>query len=136
HRADAADHGRVRASPVPRLVAAVAVVPAPQVDLGRDRRLLEARLAARPGLRRNRAARLDAADPLRRVRRPDEDHLHEAPRVLEPEGAPPGRDPGAGPGTLLPRAPSARQPPKERKGAPLLPRQRRAEHGGLAVRAV
>ena len=48
-------------------------VPAPEDDDDRDRRLRQARHAARRGVRRHGAARLDAADRLRRVRRRDAD---------------------------------------------------------------
>ena len=63
-----ADHGRLRRARVRRHVGDAAEHAAHRHD-DRGRRLREARHAARAGVRRHRAARLDTADLLRRVRR-------------------------------------------------------------------
>ncbi len=78
-RADDADHGRIRLPSVRgRLERRAVERRASELDDDRARRLPEARRAARQGVRRNRPARLDAADRLRRVRRRDADPGGEA----------------------------------------------------------
>ncbi len=63
-----ADHGRLRPARVRGQLVAPAGDAAPEHDVDLARRLRQARQAARHGVRRHRPARLDPADPLRRVR--------------------------------------------------------------------
>ena len=68
-RPDEADHGRLRAPPVPDTLRDPARAAA-HGHVARIRRLRQARGAPRRGLRRHRAARLEAPDRVHRVRRP------------------------------------------------------------------
>ena len=67
-RPHAARDGRARVPPVPGQLVAEPGLPAPALDVDRARGLRQARRAARGGVRRDGPGRLDAADPLRRVR--------------------------------------------------------------------
>ena len=72
-RSPGAGDGRIRVPPLPGDVRNRPRAGAPSRHLDRARRLPEARLAARHGVRRHGAARPGAADPLRRVRDRDPD---------------------------------------------------------------
>ena len=81
-RTKPADHGRVRHPPVRRQLEPGADGRAPARDLDRRRGLREARVPPRPGVRRHCAARIDAADPVRRVRRRVADPVVEGEPLL------------------------------------------------------
>ena len=133
-RPDDADHGRLRDAPVSREVGAAAVDRAPEVDDDRLRGLPEAREDAQGGVQRDGAARRDAADRLRRVRRPDEDPARKGRRVQQPrhEGRAGRRERGDA-GRLLPPGADAGVLPAERRRPAGLPRLRRGQRKRLAV---
>ena len=102
----------------------------------RRRRLHEARVAARRGLRRDGAARVDSADRLRRVRGGDRDSERQGSRVLRRRAADVGSGRREHAGALLRRGVQARSLPAERDRDPRLPRRRRERTRSVAVRAV
>ena len=131
---DAAVHGRLRLPPVRRQLE--------QSPSTCHRRLAtigladydQARPAARQGVRRHGAARLGAADPLRRVRR----RVRSCPRSRRrstPARSRRRRGPSTSPRRRRVRAGAqARVLPAERRRHPPLPRPRRARPQRLAVR--
>src|SRR5437588_491851 len=99
-----ADHGRFR---LPSLRGQLEHRPdegtASELDDDRARRLRQARYAARPGIRRHHAARIDAPHLRRRVRRRDADTGDKGGRVHGHRAVDGQTGHGAGTGSVLPR---------------------------------
>ena len=103
-RPDEPGDGRARDPPVPdRLERSAGEVDEPGQRVHRDRRLRQARDDARQGVRRNRPAGLDAADPLRRVRHRDPDPRREGRPVHGHRAGDDEGDHRGDPGQGLPR---------------------------------
>ena len=133
-RPHGADHGRLRRARVRRHVGAAAEHAARRLD-DRRGRLREARRAPRQGVRRDGAARLDAADLLRRIRRRDR-RSRPTRRASTPASETQKTVDEATQAQLLRGGVPARALPAERDRDHGLPRRRRERARRLAVRAV
>ena len=114
-RADDARHGRPRLPPVSGRLEPLPGGAAPELDDDRPRRLRPARHAARPGVRRDGATRVDAADPVRRVRDRVGDPGREVEGLHRRRADDDEADPGGRPGRFVRACAAARVLPAERR---------------------